>query len=563
MSATTTPQRYLTMLTPYGRAAIAQAIGTDKPLELKFFAVGDGSGEEYLPTPTQLDLRNQVFQGELSNLAVDEENPAWVIAEGYIPEAVGGFWVREVSLKDADGNVIAIGSYPATFKPLTQEGAAVGLYLRVILEVTNAAAVTLLIDPSVVLATRKFVTDALAAHMTQTNVHGATHDLMPGRIPIRAEDGTFQAGEPQELEDVARLQEINVLAALIQGGGGLPDASYHAVPHTLALRNEHGRTQVEDPVDGKDAANKRWVEMFLSGEWIPQPGAPDTSEFNHNVPGAMLKNAVAQVKFWGATPTNGGEVRYKIHGVAGGLTFSKNTGIEENEEITLTAPNLAAGALECSFRVTAYSTVNNAEAEPVKITVGVLSQFEWLITQTGVTNWNCPVSGEYDVTVIGGGGNRHSYKETVWQDGSWESTVYVPGGGGGAARSTLTLTAGTVYACTVAGPAGTTSFQDFLSATGGGSPGAGQGIGGNVGNYTGGTGGTNNVSNGVGGGGACHSNGGSPSIYSSSAGAGSPPYGGPGGDKNSSGGLYGGGAGSGTSGSGAQGLIWIKLISAA
>uniref|UniRef100_UPI00321C3B07 phage tail protein n=1 Tax=Escherichia coli TaxID=562 RepID=UPI00321C3B07 len=76
-----------------------------------------------------------------------------------IPENEGGFWIREIGLYDDEGVLIAVANCPETYKPQLQEGSGRTQTIRMILVVTNTAAITLKIDPSVVLATRKYVDD--------------------------------------------------------------------------------------------------------------------------------------------------------------------------------------------------------------------------------------------------------------------------------------------------------------------------------------------------------------------------------------------------------------------
>ncbi|ELN3692336.1 phage tail protein, partial [Escherichia coli] len=82
-----------------------------------------------------------------------------IIAEQIIPENEGGFWIREIGLYDDEGVLIAVANCPETYKPLLQEGSGRTQTIRMILVVTNTEAITLKIDPSVVLATRKYVDD--------------------------------------------------------------------------------------------------------------------------------------------------------------------------------------------------------------------------------------------------------------------------------------------------------------------------------------------------------------------------------------------------------------------
>ncbi|PPY77851.1 phage tail protein, partial [Escherichia coli] len=76
-----------------------------------------------------------------------------------IPENEGGFWIREIGLYDDEGVLIAVANCPETYKPQLQEGSGRTQTIRMILVVTNTEAITLKIDPSVVLATCKYVDD--------------------------------------------------------------------------------------------------------------------------------------------------------------------------------------------------------------------------------------------------------------------------------------------------------------------------------------------------------------------------------------------------------------------
>ncbi|WP_245835072.1 phage tail protein, partial [Yersinia kristensenii] len=95
----------------------------------------------------------------LNMLTVDPVNTSQIIAEQVIPEAEGGWWIREIGLLDKDGDLIAIANCAETYKPQLQEGSGRTQTIRVILIVSSTAAVTLKIDPSVVLATRKYADD--------------------------------------------------------------------------------------------------------------------------------------------------------------------------------------------------------------------------------------------------------------------------------------------------------------------------------------------------------------------------------------------------------------------
>ena len=56
-----------------------------------------------------------------------------------IPTAVGGWTIREVGLWDEDGDLIAYGNFPASYKPVLAEGSAKELVVRRYLETSGTA----------------------------------------------------------------------------------------------------------------------------------------------------------------------------------------------------------------------------------------------------------------------------------------------------------------------------------------------------------------------------------------------------------------------------------------
>ncbi|GLW38702.1 hypothetical protein Pcaca04_26380 [Pectobacterium carotovorum subsp. carotovorum] len=148
---------YFALLTNAGAAKLANAAALGNKLSITEMAVGDGGGVLPTPTPTQTALINETRRAALNMLSVDPANDSQIIAEQVIPESVGGWWIREIGLYDDDGDLVAIANCPETYKPRLQEGSGRVQTVRMILIVSSTDAVTLKIDPSVVLATRKYV----------------------------------------------------------------------------------------------------------------------------------------------------------------------------------------------------------------------------------------------------------------------------------------------------------------------------------------------------------------------------------------------------------------------
>ncbi|EGF7458869.1 phage tail protein [Escherichia coli] len=151
--------KYYAILTNQGAARLANATTLGSKLNLTQMAVGDANGVLPTPDPAQTKLINQKRIAPLNLLSVDPNNQSQIIAEQIIPENEGGFWIREIGLYDDEGVLIAVANCPETYKPQLQEGSGRTQTIRMILVVTNTEAITLKIDPSVVLATRKYVDD--------------------------------------------------------------------------------------------------------------------------------------------------------------------------------------------------------------------------------------------------------------------------------------------------------------------------------------------------------------------------------------------------------------------
>ncbi|MBB6117209.1 phage-related tail fiber protein [Rahnella inusitata] len=195
--------KYYALLTNLGAAKLANATALGTQLSLTQMAVGDGGGVLPTPDPAQTKLIGEKRRAALNSLSVDPANTNQIIAEQIIPEDQGGFWIREIGLFDQDNTLIAIANCPETYKPQLQEGSGRTQTVRMILVVNSTEAVTLKIDPSVVLATRKYVDDKvievkayaddlMAKHVAAANPH-AQYDLPVG-IPLPWPAATPPAG---------------------------------------------------------------------------------------------------------------------------------------------------------------------------------------------------------------------------------------------------------------------------------------------------------------------------------------------------------------------------------
>lgn len=157
---------FFTILTATGRSKLARAVVENTPLALTHMAVGSGNNDAYYtPGEDQTSLKHEVWRGPLNNLSVSPENPNWIVAECVIPDNVGGFYIREMGLFDTAGTLIAVGRFPESYKPTMVDGSNKQLYVRMILEVSNTASVTLLVDQSIALATHQYVDNKISSEL--------------------------------------------------------------------------------------------------------------------------------------------------------------------------------------------------------------------------------------------------------------------------------------------------------------------------------------------------------------------------------------------------------------
>jgi hypothetical protein len=164
-------QTYFAILTAIGEAKLANATALGTTLQLTQMGIGDGNGSTPLPNRSQTALVRENRRAPLNRLFVDPANASQIIAEQVIPEEIGGWWIREIGLYDTDGNLCAVANCPDTYKPVLAEGSGRTQVIRMVLIVSNTAAVQLKIDPAIVLATRGYVDDEFGKHLANLDPH--------------------------------------------------------------------------------------------------------------------------------------------------------------------------------------------------------------------------------------------------------------------------------------------------------------------------------------------------------------------------------------------------------
>lgn len=175
---------FYTILTNYGKTALAEALAAQKKLEIPHMAVGDGGGSYYDPLEAQTNLRNELWRGDLNDLRTDDDIQGQVIAEAIIPMDIDGDWtVREIGLFDKTGGLIAVGKYPEVYIPPALSGAKTQVHISIIIKIDNVAAVQLIVDHGQVLASKLFV---------RSKGYGIVGSFKSGLLEIKALSNSYQ-----------------------------------------------------------------------------------------------------------------------------------------------------------------------------------------------------------------------------------------------------------------------------------------------------------------------------------------------------------------------------------
>ncbi|MGJ7514304.1 phage tail protein [Pseudomonas baetica] len=239
---------YYTLLTNAGIAYETACKAAGVPIKLSQISVGDGGGTVYNPAATATALKREVWRGPLNALFQDEKNPSWLLAEVTIPPEVGGWYVREAGLWTDTGILYAIVKYPESFKPvLATSGSGKEFYIRSIFETSNAALVTLLIDDTVVKATRAWVTsyvaDELAKLDSKQSVRVATTTNIALTGPQSIDGVAVVAGDRVLVKNQTQAKDNGIWIAAVDAWGRAKDADNSAeVTSALTVSVEQGTT---------------------------------------------------------------------------------------------------------------------------------------------------------------------------------------------------------------------------------------------------------------------------------------------------------------------------------
>ncbi|EFN5457320.1 phage tail protein [Escherichia coli] len=303
--------KYYAVLTNVGAAKLANATALGAQVEITQMAVGDGNGVLPTPNPAQTALVHELRRKPLNSLSIDPNNANQIIAEQVIPEDEGGWWIREIGLFDKDGDMIAVANCAETYKPQLQEGSGRVQVVRMILIVSSTAAVTLKIDPSVVLATRQYVDDQIiqvksyvdqkmAAHVAAADPH---KQYAPKESPALTGRPTAPTAEGKDsstqIANTAFVQAA--IAALV---GSSPEALDTLNELAAALGNDPNfATTVTNSLAGKMDKSANGSDIENVSVFLQNLGLEDVVHLANFTSGVNWRRTPdGYIEQWGVSP---------------------------------------------------------------------------------------------------------------------------------------------------------------------------------------------------------------------------------------------------------------------
>lgn len=188
---------YIGIITAVGAQIIADAMANGTQITLDTVAVGDGGGAVVRPNESVTKLVREQWRGAVSGVTIDpnDRNKVWI--QVIIPPDHGGFTIRELGVY-CGNRLFGYASYPASYKPLPDEGAFGDFEIQMEFIVSSTEHIDVTIDPYVIVATKQDIIDhdnnieAHQGHFVDSGIHfvpaACTYDsaakaynLVPGR----------------------------------------------------------------------------------------------------------------------------------------------------------------------------------------------------------------------------------------------------------------------------------------------------------------------------------------------------------------------------------------------
>jgi hypothetical protein len=242
--------QFFATLTNVGMAKQANADALGVAWTLAQMGVGDANGTDPVPSAAQTSLINERRRRPLNQVKVDPVNPAVIITEQIIPADEGGWWIRELGLYDADGDLVAVANCAPSYKPVLAQGSGRTQVVRMNFIVASTGNITLKIDPAVVLATREYVDSRILEELYKLDSKQSVHVATTANIVLaglQTVDGVaLVAGDRVLVKNQTVAKDNGIWLAASLAWTRAADAESNAeVTSALLTSVEQGATQAD------------------------------------------------------------------------------------------------------------------------------------------------------------------------------------------------------------------------------------------------------------------------------------------------------------------------------
>lgn len=216
------------IVTNAGYDKITAALASGGKINIAQVAVGDGAGAAYIPTKDMTALKGEKWRGAADRVMRNSSNTDIVIVSATIPYSAGGFYVREIGVYDDAGTMIAVGNYPDSYKPVSDDGCSKDMVIECWFIVVDAAdAINITADLSVVHATLEDL-QSLVPKTRTINGHDLSVDFAftKSDIGLGNVDNTADANKPVSAAQQAALNlKANLASPTFTGTVAAPTFS--------------------------------------------------------------------------------------------------------------------------------------------------------------------------------------------------------------------------------------------------------------------------------------------------------------------------------------------------
>lgn len=243
-------------LTTAGVAKHNNFLGGGSPVVISHFAIGDGNGSPVTYPAVPNGLVNEVYRSTIDRKYHSGSVPVFEVT---VPYAVGGWWMRELSLIDTDGDTIAVTAIAESFKPHPTSGnSKVSKYHVGAPSVMSDAVLELIIDPTAVLASRDYVDESMTSMEQQVS---------PYLVPTGSELGFWGATAPAGWV----LASGRTIGSQSSGGTERANADTEALFTLLWNSTSNTELPIQDSTGAASTRGASAAADFAANKRLPLP----------------------------------------------------------------------------------------------------------------------------------------------------------------------------------------------------------------------------------------------------------------------------------------------------